>query len=240
MRSLEELQSVEVPENVKVSVEGRVVTVEGEKGTLTRNFSHAPVSIRLEDRTVKVQTSWPRKREAALVGVIRSHIQNMILGVTEGFTYRLFIHYKHFPITVQVQGDRVSISNFLGERHSRYAKIVDGITVEVKGDQLLVKGIDKEAVAQTAANIQRATKIRNLSLHGRAGSPGFLDGIYVFEKAVGEGKGMIPADKRRFARQHYFDMKICRECGARNALTATNCRRCKSKNLRKRKAIRGA
>ncbi len=237
MRSPEELQSVDVPENVKVGVEGRTVTVEGERGTLTGDFSHAPVSLRLEGRAVKVQASWPRKRETALVGVIRSRIQNMILGVTQGFTYRLFIHYKHFPITVQVDGDRVRISNFLGEKHPRYARVLKGVEVEVAGDQLIVRGADKEAVAQTAANIQRVTGTRGLSLHGRAGSPGFLDGIYVFEKAVGEGKGMLPADKRRFARQHYFDMKICRECGARNALTATNCRRCRSKNLRKRKVV---
>jgi len=102
MRAIESVRSIEIPEGVEVKVEGRLVTVKGEKGTLIRDFSHAPVSIRSEDRKVIIQTSWPRKRETALVGTIFSHIQNMITGVTKGFTYKLKIVFAHFPMSVKV------------------------------------------------------------------------------------------------------------------------------------------
>jgi ribosomal protein L6P/L9E len=96
MRVLEVLKSIEIPKNVDVNVEGRVVTVKGEKGVLTRSFSHAPISIKREGDVIKVQANNPRKKEAALVGTLCSHIQNMINGVKNGFTYKLKIVFSHY------------------------------------------------------------------------------------------------------------------------------------------------
>ncbi|RLI36900.1 50S ribosomal protein L6 [Candidatus Bathyarchaeota archaeon] len=174
-----ETRVVEIPENVKVTVKGRVVEVSGEKGTLVRDFSHAPVSIRVEGNTVKVEALWPRKREAALVGTVASHIENMITGVTEGFTYKLKIVYSHFPISVKVEGDKVLIGNFVGERGFRVAKIVGDAKVSIEGDDVIVKGINIEDVGQTAANIEQATKVKNKDPRV------FLDGIYIYEKSKG-------------------------------------------------------
>ena len=179
MRDVEAVSSVEVPENVKVQVEGRVVTVEGEKGTLVRDFSHAPVSIRLVGNEVKVQASWPRKKKAALVRTICSHIQNMITGVSKGFTYKMKIVFSHFPISVKVQGKKVLIENFIGERSARTAKIMGDAKVIPKGDDVIVQGINIEEVSQTAANIQNATKIKKKDPRK------FLDGIYVQERKEG-------------------------------------------------------
>ena len=75
-------------------LDGRTVTIKGEKGELTRDFSHVPIKIQLDGKTVTVQASWPRKKEAALVGTVRSHIQNMIKGVTTGFTFKLKIVFS--------------------------------------------------------------------------------------------------------------------------------------------------
>ena len=179
MRVLEALKSIEIPENVDVRVEGRVVTVKGEKGALTRNFSHAPVSIRLEGSAVEVLANWPRKREAALVGTLCSHIQNMITGVTKGFTYKLKIVFSHFPISVKVKERKILIENFTGERSPRIAKIMGDAKVTVKGEDVIVQGINIEDVSQTAANIQQATKIKKKDPRV------FLDGIYVYERFEG-------------------------------------------------------
>lgn len=179
MREPEVLKSVEIPENVEVMLEGRVVTVRGEKGTLTRDLSHIPVSIRLDGREVKVWANWPRKREEALVGTVCSHIQNMIIGVTNGFTYKLKVVFSHFPVSVKVKGNRVLIENFIGERSPRMAKIMGDAKVTSKDEDVIVQGINIEDVSQTAANIQNATKIK------RKDPRKFLDGIYVYEKLQG-------------------------------------------------------
>jgi large subunit ribosomal protein L6 len=179
MRAIETVNTVEIPEGVESMVEGRIVTIKGEKGELTRDFSHAPIKIQLKGKTVTVQASWPRKKEAALVGTICSHIKNMIRGVTNGFTYKLKIVFSHFPITVKIKEKTLTIENFTGERNPRTAKIMGATKVEVKGDDIIVQGINLEDVSQTAANIQNATKIK--SKDPRV----FLDGIYVYEKQEG-------------------------------------------------------
>jgi len=183
MRAIESVKSVEIPEGVEVNVEGRVVTVKGEKGTLTRDFLHAPVSIRSEKGIVVVKANWPRKREAALVGTVSSHIQNMIKGVTKGFTYKLKIVFSHFPISVKVhEKKKVAIENFTGERSARIVDIVGDTQVIVKGEDIIVQGLDLEEVSQTAANIERATKVE------RKDPRVFLDGIYVYEMHEGTEK----------------------------------------------------
>jgi large subunit ribosomal protein L6 len=179
MRAIETVTTVEIPEGVEGTLEGRTITIKGEKGELTRDFSHAPIRIQMEGKTVTVQASWPRKKEAALVGTVRSHIQNMIKGVTQGFTYKLKIVFSHFPITAKVKGRTLTIENFTGERSPRTAKIMGDTKVTVKGDDIIVQGISLEDVSQTAANIQNATKIRIKDPRV------FLDGIYVYEKQEG-------------------------------------------------------
>jgi len=179
MRAIETVKTVEIPEGVEGMLDGRLVTIKGEKGELTRDFSHAPIKIHLDGKTVTVQASWPRKKEAALVGTVRSHIQNMIKGVTTGFTYKLKIVFSHFPITVKIIGKTLTIENFIGERNPRKAKIMGDTTVIIKGDDIIVQGINLEDVSQTAANIQNSTKIRNKDPRV------FLDGIYVYEQHEG-------------------------------------------------------
>jgi large subunit ribosomal protein L6 len=179
MRAIETVSTIEIPENVDGILDGRLLTIKGEKGELTRDYSHAPITLKLEGKTVTVRTSWPRKKEAALVGTVSSHIQNMIKGVTTGFTYKLKIVYSHFPITVKVVGNQFIISNFTGERNPRKAKIMGDSKVTVKGDDIIVQGINLEDVSQTAANIQNSTKITNKDPRV------FLDGIYVYEKHEG-------------------------------------------------------
>lgn len=179
MRAIEVSKIIQAPDNVKVTIEGRKVTVEGANGTLVRDFSHASISIELEGKTVRVWAEWPRKKEAALVGTIYSHIQNMITGVRKGFTHKLKIVFSHFPISVKVKGKTVLIENFTGERSARKAKIMGDAQVKVRSEDVIVQGINLEDVSQTAANIEQATKVK------RKDPRVFLDGIYVYERGEG-------------------------------------------------------
>ena len=89
MRLPEISRTIQVPEDVTVNLQGKVVSVKGKQGSLTRDFSFASISIDGEGKNVRISAKWPRKKESALVGTIYSHIQNMITGVTKGYSYKL-------------------------------------------------------------------------------------------------------------------------------------------------------
>ncbi|MBS7624211.1 50S ribosomal protein L6 [Candidatus Bathyarchaeota archaeon] len=174
-----EVRKVKIPEGVKVSVNNMLVEVSGPLGSLSRDFSGHPVSIIVSEGEVEISALNPKRREKAHVGTVAAHIKNMIRGVTKGFTYKLKIVYAHFPISVKVSGDKVLIENFMGERAPRIAKIVGNTKIIVKGDDVIVQGINLEEVSQTAANIEQATRIKERDPRR------FLDGIYVYEKLEG-------------------------------------------------------
>jgi len=179
MRAIEVSRTVQIPEDVEVTLEGRKVTVKGPKGTLTRDFHRAPVSMEMNGKTMRIWAEWPRKKEASLVGTVHSHVQNMIEGVRKGFTYKLKIVFSHFPISAKVKDKTVLIENFTGERNPRKAKIVGNAKVKVQSEDIIVQSLDLESVSQTAANIEQATKVRKKDPRV------FLDGIYVYERTEG-------------------------------------------------------
>ncbi|MDO5824189.1 50S ribosomal protein L6 [Methanobrevibacter sp.] len=169
-------EEIEVPEGVEVIIENKEVSVKGPNGEDSRKFTYPNVSIKEENDVVVLETAFPKKKDKAMIGTTRAHINNMIIGVTDGFTYHMKIVFAHFPMTVKVQKDTVVIDNFLGERHPRTAKVVGSSKVSVKGDEVTITGINKEHVGQTMANLEQATKIK-----GRDPRV-FQDGIYLISK----------------------------------------------------------
>ena len=169
---------VKIPEGVDISITERVVSVRGPLGKLERDFYHMPIALRQEDDEVIIEAHWPNKKTRATVGSVRSHIKNMIIGVTKGFTYKLKVVYAHFPMTVKIKGQELIVENFGGERQARSVTFPRTIKVTLEGDDILIKGMDLEEVSQTAANVEQKTKIRKKDPRV------FLDGIYVYEKGV--------------------------------------------------------
>jgi large subunit ribosomal protein L6 len=179
MRLPEISKTIQVPDNVDVSLEGKKVNVKGAKGILVRDFTFAPIAIEGDGKNIRIWAKWPRKKEAALVGTIASHIQNMITGVTKGYSYKLKIVFSHFPISVKLQGRSILIENFTGERRARTIDVIGDVKVKIEPDDIIVEGINLEHVSQTAANIEQATRVR------RKDPRVFLDGIYVYERNEG-------------------------------------------------------
>ncbi|MFH7880512.1 MAG: 50S ribosomal protein L6 [Candidatus Aenigmatarchaeota archaeon] len=171
------VKKVAIPENVKVEMIGNKVKVSGPKGELIKEFKiPSDIKVLIEKNEVKVFTENERRKIKAITGTIAAHIRNMIEGVTNGYVYKLKIIYSHFPVTVKVEGDKVIIQNFLGERTPRIAKIVGNTKVEVKGQDIIVSGIDIDAVGQTAGNIEQATRITGKDRRV------FQDGIFIVSK----------------------------------------------------------
>ena len=168
-------EEIPIPEGIEVTITDEVA-VTGSKGELKRNFKQKAIRILKDDRKIVLEAQFPKKRDKAMLGTIKSHINNMITGLTDGFTYKMKIVYAHFPKTVKIVESKVVIENFLGERHPRTAKILGDTKVQIKGDEVSVSGVNKEDVGQTMANIEQATKIK-----GRDPRV-FQDGIYLVEK----------------------------------------------------------
>jgi large subunit ribosomal protein L6 len=147
-----------VPNEVNVEVSEGRAKVSGPNGSLERNFKLGGVKIEKKDNKIIVSSESERRKSKALVGTIVAHIQNLIEGVTKGFTYKLKVVYSHFPIQVKIGKDNVLFSNFLGEKTPRVAKIVGNTKVKIEGADIVVSGMDLEEVGQTASNLELATR----------------------------------------------------------------------------------
>ncbi len=158
-------------------VNDKHIKVSGPKGELEREFKHFyEIKITKKDNKIIVKSSSDRRKVKAMVGTITAHIRNMIKGVTEGYTYKMKVVYSHFPVTVKVEGNKVFIHNFLGENVPRVAEIVGDTKVEIKGQDIILTGCDREAVGLTCGNIEQACRI---SKYDRSI---FQDGVYIVEK----------------------------------------------------------
>ncbi|XP_036607965.1 60S ribosomal protein L9-like [Trichosurus vulpecula] len=177
-------QTVDIPENVDISLKGRTVIVKGPIGILHRDFNHINVELSfLEKRKkrLRVDKWWGNRKELATMCTICSHVQNMIKGITLGFCYKMRCVYAHFPINVVIQENvsLVEIRNFLGERYIPIVLMRPGVACAVsqaQKDELILEANDVELVSNSAALIQQATTVKNKFIRK------FLDGICVSEK----------------------------------------------------------
>lgn len=171
-------RKVSITNKVEVKINGNLVRIKGKLGELERKFDFCGEDIKVEKVNDKMVVSCKSEKRKAksLVGTIAAHLRNMIKGVTQGYEYELKVVYMHFPITLKVEKDKIIIQNFLGERTPRIANIVGSTKVEVKGREIKVKGIDLEAVSQTAANLEQATRIVGKDRRT------FQDGIFITKK----------------------------------------------------------
>ena len=142
---------VTIPSGVDVKVDGNnVVTVKGSKGTLVKEF-HKDMIIKVENGVVTVQRPSDSKMHKSLHGLTRTLINNMIVGVTQGYEKSLEIVGVGYRAAKQVK----KLVLTLGYSHPVEMEEPEGITVEVPApNKLVVKGIDKQAVGEFAAKIR--------------------------------------------------------------------------------------
>jgi large subunit ribosomal protein L6 len=170
------VRKVRVPEGVKVQLVGSTLKVVGPKGQLERNVRFPQVTLSVDGKDVVIATESKKKEITAMVGTFEAHTRNMCRGVLDGFEYRMKVVYSHFPIQLKLQGNKLEISNFLGEKKARYAKIEPGVSAKVASDEVVLSGISRELVGTTAANIEHATHIRNRDPRV------FQDGIFITQR----------------------------------------------------------
>lgn len=172
---------IEIPDDVSAEVDHLDLTVEGPNGSVTRRLWFPDVSVDVEDDHVVIESEADDANTRATLGTFESHVQNMLHGVTDGWEYQMEIFYAHFPMQVNVEGDEVVIENFLGERAPRRVPIRGDTEVQVDGEEITLSGPDKEAVGQTAADIEQLTRVNDKDTRV------FQDGVYITQKPQAGG-----------------------------------------------------
>ncbi|PFH57405.1 hypothetical protein XA68_15120 [Ophiocordyceps unilateralis] len=186
MKYIHSQELLDIPEGVKVSIKSRIVTVEGPRGKLVKDLSHLSVNFgHPKKNTISIEIHHGSRKDVATLRTVRSIINNLVIGVTKGFKYKMRYVYAHFPINVNLDKNKetdlweVEIRNFIGEKIVRRVKMQEGVDVEIsktQKDELILSGNSLENVSQSAADIQQICKVRNKDIRK------FLDGLYVSEK----------------------------------------------------------
>ncbi|HET7682777.1 MAG TPA: 50S ribosomal protein L6 [Marmoricola sp.] len=146
---------VPVPAGVNVTIDDRTVTVQGPKGTLSHTVA-APITVESADGTLEVRRPDDERESRALHGLTRSLINNMVVGVTEGYEKKLEIVGVGYRV---LSKGPTQLEFQLGYSHPITFNAPDGITFTVDGPTRLgVQGIDKQLVGEVAANIRKLRK----------------------------------------------------------------------------------
>ncbi|MBP3495560.1 MAG: 50S ribosomal protein L6 [Clostridia bacterium] len=143
---------INVPAGVEVSVDTAncVVTVKGPKGTLTQNY-HNRMNVTLEGNVITVTRPSDEKEDRALHGLTRTLIYNMVVGVTQGYSKKLEVNGVGYRVAMQGK----SLNLTLGYSHPVIVDAPEGITFETPdSNTILVKGINKQVVGETAAYVR--------------------------------------------------------------------------------------
>ena len=169
-------ERIAIPKGVEVKAEKGMVTAKGAKGECMKNMIDPWIEIFVDGNDVVFKLKRNTKKEKTRIWTYASHLQNMMKGALEGHVYKLKICSGHFPMTVSVSGEVLTVNNFLGEKKPRTMKLKKGVNVKVEGERITVESPDKELAGQTAASIEALTRITNRDLRI------FQDGIYITDK----------------------------------------------------------
>ena len=141
---------VDLPQGVTATVSADAVTVKGAKGSLTLPLKSG-IKVELKDKHLEVEANTAAEGLNAVAGATRAHLANMVTGVTKGYEKKLELVGVGYRAAVQAK----SLTLTLGYSHLINYAIPDGITIETPSQtEIVVKGIDRQRVGQTAAEIR--------------------------------------------------------------------------------------
>ena len=188
---------LEIPDDVTVEIDRFDVTITGAEGNVTRRLWYPDVTVstgeievtRADEESddpnatytetvdgVVIESDTEKAKQTATIGTFASHVRNAFYGVTDGWEYGMEVFYSHFPMQVNVDGEEVVIQNFLGERAPRRTPIRGDTDVSVSGEEVTLRGPNKEDVGQTAADIEQLTRVTDKDTRV------FQDGVYITDK----------------------------------------------------------
>lgn len=172
-------ENLEIPSGIACEFAGKILKCKKDGTEVAKKIEVPCMTISIKDNKISVECASGNKNDFKTIKSYIAHIKNMFLGLQNEYVYKLESCNVHFPMTLKVEGSKVIINNFLGEKTPRFAQILPGVKVDIKGQKITVSSPDKEAAGHTAANLEKATKIKNRDRRI------FQDGIFLTERPGG-------------------------------------------------------
>jgi large subunit ribosomal protein L6 len=169
-------EKLEVPQGIECNISEESLTCKKGNLVIERKTNSPLIKFKVSGNELTISCVKGNKNQYKVLKSLVSHLQNIFQGLEKPFIYKLEIANVHFPMTVKSQDSEVIINNFLGEKTPRKAKILPNVEVKIQGNQIEVSSHDKELAGQTAANIEKATKVRGRDRRI------FQDGIFITAK----------------------------------------------------------
>ncbi len=169
-------EDLEIPAGIICTVEGNTITCKKDALEIKKKIHLPGGKIKKEDTKLIFQIAEGNKNDWTKLRSTVAHMKNVFLGLEKPFVYALETCNVHFPMTLKADSTKLTINNFLGEKIPRIAHINPEVKVEIQGSKITVTSHDREAAGQTAANIEKATKVRNRDRRI------FQDGIFIVKK----------------------------------------------------------
>jgi large subunit ribosomal protein L6 len=169
-------EELEIPKGTQVTLNKGTFHIKGPKGETSKELHLPLITSKVEGDKIIFSSENATQREKRMIMTFIAHLKGLFKGVTHGHTYKMKVCSSHFPMTVSVKGNNLEIKNFFGEQVPRNTKLPQGVNVKVDGQILVVEGVNKELVSQTAAKIELTTKRPGFDRRT------FQDGIFIIEK----------------------------------------------------------
>ena len=169
-------EKIEIPAGIKCEFKNGSLKCTKNSIEITRKIDAPGIIVKIQDNFVILECNKGNKNHLKIIKSLVAHVENIISGLEKPFTYVLEACNVHFPMTFKVENNFLLINNFLGEKTPRTAKIMTNASIEIKGQKIFVSSSNKEFAGQTAANFEKATKIKNRDRRI------FQDGLYIVQK----------------------------------------------------------
>jgi len=169
-------EKMQIPEGISCHYKDEIFSCSKSGVSLSRRMHIPGVQFQIKGNEIHLDTAKGNKNQFKMMKSNIAHLNNLFKGLNEKYTYQLEACNVHFPMTLKVDAGKLTINNFLGEKVPRHALILPDVHVDVKGQKITVTSHNKDHAGQTAANIEKATKIRNRDRRV------FQDGIFITEK----------------------------------------------------------
>jgi large subunit ribosomal protein L6 len=170
-------EEIQLKNGINAKLNGKEVLIEKNNQIIKRGLSPI-IEISLNEDKIILKTRRFGRREKRMLGSAAAHLKNAINGLDKPFKYKLKIANVHFPMTVSHDktNNEIVVKNFLGEKVDRRIKVMDNVKVSIDKDSIELESPDIEKAGQTAANIEKGTKVRFRDRRI------FQDGIFISEK----------------------------------------------------------
>jgi large subunit ribosomal protein L6 len=170
------VQEIEIPQGISCTLDNRELVAKKGSDSLKKKFDLPSIKLEIKNNKVTISSEKGNKIDFKRIMSSIAHVKNMFLGLDNKFVFKLEACNVHFPMTLKLDNGFLVVSNFLGEKIPRRAKILPNVEVDLKGQKITVSSRDIESAGATATNMEKATIVKNRDRRV------FQDGIFITEK----------------------------------------------------------